>query len=813
MFSAQNLLGNAGIIVRSTGSTRILDGSSSIDQGSILVTNDNNGSIKWLQPGQNLPNGSVLTWNNGLPAWGSGGSSLPGSGSGDDKKMLRFNGNTDAWELTNGVMTDGNALVVGQAWPTGLSGSRVIAAPHIGSGTAIMNKLQVNSIHGNPSNCGANSMIGLIYGSDPCILPDFAPGNHTLLEVVSGSNNQQRFAVQDDGSIRMNPLGPAPQQGYVLTALNNVGDVEWQPTSSSGSRWDITGTTLHPLDATNQNVAIGANSILPSDRLRVDGGNLSLSNGNFRLLSGSASFASPNAPGAVNMFSIMAGSTTNPRQFRVLGDGRVIIRPTNSLANTSATPPQAGYVLTSSDNQGTLDWQPAPTGATLPTGALNQTLRHDGNNWVADSLLSNNGTQIGINTTTIQFGSSLHVTGPSLLNGLLNAPGDVHMAYYPGVYRVGIGNANPTAKLDISDTLRFRGNSSNPPALGYVLTASDSQGNATWQPSASGLPGGQPDQTLRRDSSSNNTWVADGLLRNNGSEVTVGSVFTGGQPTNVFHAGGRTSGGTMVLNNNGLKVDNQGKTTIGGPLVIPTGAVANRVLTSDASGNATWQPSGLPTGTTNQTLRHNGSEWIASNAILNTGSVVSVPYILQSSTLSGSQTIIGSSGSPNTSEPKLQVGGNVGIRKNAPPTGSNIALDINGQIRIQDGSQGLNKVLTSTADGTAVWAAQSSPVPNCSADQVLYRQGNSWVCKATSTVRYLNPACQQGTGTNANQFGALSASTQCASVKKCDNGTTYASCSSGLTSSGCALSGGTNPTTPQVCNNISPSTEMKLILN
>ena len=38
-------------------------------------------------------------------------------------------------------------------------------------------------------------------------------------------------------------------------------------------------------------------------------------------------------------------------------------------------------------------------GSSLPTGTLGQTLRHDGSNWVANSFLYNNGTNIGINTT------------------------------------------------------------------------------------------------------------------------------------------------------------------------------------------------------------------------------------------------------------------------------------------------------------------------------------------------------------------------------------------------------------------------------
>jgi len=47
---------------------------------------------------------------------------------------------------------------------------------------------------------------------------------------------------------------------------------------------------------------------------------------------------------------------------------------------------------------------------------------------------------------------------------------------------VGIGNTNPSASLDVSGTLRFRGSSfPNLPATGAVLTAVDNTGNAQWQ--------------------------------------------------------------------------------------------------------------------------------------------------------------------------------------------------------------------------------------------------------------------------------------------------------------------------------------------
>jgi len=60
---------------------------------------------------------------------------------------------------------------------------------------------------------------------------------------------------------------------------------------------------------------------------------------------------------------------------------------------------------------------------------------------------------------------------------------------------------------------------------------------------------------------------------------------------------------------------------------LPTGAHENYVLTSDASGFGTWQPAPtgtLPTGTIGQTLRHDGTNWLADSFLYNTGSAIGI---------------------------------------------------------------------------------------------------------------------------------------------------------------------------------------------
>jgi hypothetical protein len=79
-----------------------------------------------------------------------------------------------------------------------------------------------------------------------------------------------------------------------------------------------------------------------------------------------------------------------------------------------------GYVLTS-DAEGVGTWGPAGTGS-LPPGTAGQTLRHDGTSWLANSLLYNDGSRIGIGTTNLEgklkvvasSGTAIHAEGQSL---------------------------------------------------------------------------------------------------------------------------------------------------------------------------------------------------------------------------------------------------------------------------------------------------------------------------------------------------------------------------------------------------------------
>lgn len=437
--------------------------------------------------------------------------------------------------------------------------------------------------------------------------------------------NPSGMALRVNGATSITGIGGnnPPVAGDVLTAVGPTGELAWAPGSGGGtSLWNDNNGVLHPLDI-NKRVSIGADTLVnPLDRLQISNGDVSINNGGLKVMNGVTSLYYPNGVPGSNLpaFFVNVGGV---QQLRVNLSGGVRIRPTGSS-------PQPGHVLTALNTTGDVEWQPTVAG--MPAGNIHETLRHDGTNWVANNFLFNDGASVNIGNQSPISGVALNVTGLTAMSGSLAVTDGAHFAMQSGNVGVGVsGTSTPpfaARKLDVDGSFRVRQSGltsnmvlSSAPSNDGTVQWTDINTLITQTPSGTSLPSGSTHQTFRHDGAN---WVANNFLQSSPTQVRIGGTAPGSSSPFSFTVDGTSrlvgntvfDGGTVVLN---------------GPVRIPASAGATKVLTSDSSGYATWQPvpagATLPSGTTDQTLRYDGTNWVA-NSILTTaptsGGLVSI---------------------------------------------------------------------------------------------------------------------------------------------------------------------------------------------
>jgi len=223
---------------------------------------------------------------------------------------------------------------------------------------------------------------------------------------------------------------------------------------------------------------------------------------------------------------------------------------------------------------------------------------------------------------------------------------------------IGIGTTTPTAKLDVTGTFKLNDGSQG---VGKVLT-SDADGNASWQKLAT------PD------------WAS--LFNANSGNIGIG-----------------TTTPTAKLDVSGTFKLNDGSQGIG------------KVLTSDADGNASWQKLATPNW---------ASLFNADSGNIGIGTTTPTAKLDVTGTFKlydgsqGTGKVLTSDANGNASWQNLATpdwaslfnanSGNIGIGTTTPTA----KLDVTGTFKLNDGSQGVGKVLTSDASGNASWQNQTA---------------------------------------------------------------------------------------------------------
>ncbi|MDD3875654.1 MAG: collagen-like protein [Bacteroidales bacterium] len=436
------------------------------------------------------------------------------------------------------------------------------------------------------------------------------------------------------------------------------------------------------------------------------------------------------------------------------------IGTTGTTGATGATGP-TGIGTTGATGPTGLTGATGATGVTGPTGTVSipgtsgQTLRHDGTNWIANSLLYNNGTNIGIGTTTPS--NQLHIQNTGANS---SAKIGYSSSYFDNRLFFGDGSFVWVGEKDEDDRLSLRGWSfsldieNSTGTAGQVLTA-DGTGIATWQtPSGGGTADNLGNHTATQNLNMG-AYLIDGMgyyLGYNGvNKIRVWSTYLrpdlnddydlgtsglrwkniytiGLNLTGTLSANGSTGTAGQVLTSNGASAPSWSAPTLTTPGGVNGNVQFNNSGAFGGSNNLFWDNTNayLGIGTTAPEFQVDAisasPSWVRAKSsgsyagfILDRGNTSSNGYIMMR-TAGTTDWFVGMMGINSDFRVSrtaggdgtfhiLKTNGNIGIGTTTPAA----QLHTTGSVRFAGaGTPGDGKVLTSDASGNATW--QSAPV-------------------------------------------------------------------------------------------------------
>ncbi len=333
--------------------------------------------------------------------------------------------------------------------------------------------------------------------------------------------------------------GQSPSSGYVLTAVDSSGDTTW---SSAGgvSGWTTSGNNVY--ETSGGNVGIGT-TFLTTSALTVMNGNVGIGTW------------VPSAEFQVN-------NASTP--FIVTSTGNVGIGTSTVVTPLQIYNGNAGIYLGYSGSSG---FGYIHLGNAAPTGT-NYALAADDGNTLINSTSSGSIVFKYNNNQNVVFTSAGNVgIGTLTPFNQLDVNGSVGIGTSESSYvattapaggmivqgNVGIGSLSPGQALDVQGTIRTTNfaMSGQSPTSGYVLTAADSSGDATWS-SASSVSGWTVTGNNVYETNAGNVGIGTTFLTTSALSVMNGNVGIGTWvPANIFEIGTQkldfTAGGNLGI--------------------------------------------------------------------------------------------------------------------------------------------------------------------------------------------------------------------------------------------------------------------------